>query len=136
MEEIVCGAASVVSKKELSKRTLGIGVAGVDQKFISNCSPIIFIRYFFIRKWLLTRYSHAFVILPGGIGTADEFFELLDLMRHAKIEQHPIILFGREYWKDLVSWYYDTAMKQGFISQKRHVPFIVVDDIQNVMELL
>lgn len=58
-------------------------------------------RYFFIRKVLIFKYSDAFVIMPGGIGTLDEFFEALTLIQTGKIIDFPIILFGKDFWAPL-----------------------------------
>ena len=58
-------------------------------------------RHFFVRKVLLFKYSCAFVILPGGFGTMDEFFETLTLVQTGKIENFPVIVMGRDYWKNL-----------------------------------
>ncbi len=52
------------------------------------------IRYFFVRKVLLVKYSYAFVILPGGFGTMDEFFETLTLVQTRKIHHFPIVIMG------------------------------------------
>jgi uncharacterized protein (TIGR00730 family) len=57
--------------------------------------------YFFIRKTLLIKYSYAFICMPGGFGTMDEFFETLTLIQTQTITQFPIILFGKEFYKDL-----------------------------------
>lgn len=59
-------------------------------------------RYFFVRKVLMFKYSNAFVIMPGGIGTLDEFFEALTLIQTHKILDFPIVIFGQEYWKPLM----------------------------------
>jgi len=53
--------------------------------------------HFFVRKVLLFKYSYAFVILPGGFGTADEMFEALTLIQTAKISHFPVIILGKEY---------------------------------------
>jgi len=58
--------------------------------------------HFFVRKVLLFKYSYAFVILPGGFGTMDEFFEVLTLVQTGKIENFPLIVMGREYYTNLV----------------------------------
>ncbi|GAB2959251.1 TIGR00730 family Rossman fold protein [Hymenobacter coalescens] len=60
-------------------------------------------RYFFVRKVLLVKYSYAFVIMPGGIGTMDEFFEALTLIQNRKILDFPVVVVGREYWAPLAA---------------------------------
>lgn len=60
------------------------------------------IRYFFVRKTLLIKYSFAFVVMPGGFGTLDEFFEALTLTQTRKINQFPIIVFNRAYHQELL----------------------------------
>lgn len=59
-------------------------------------------KYFFVRKTLLVKYSYAFVIMPGGWGTMDEMFEALTLIQTGKIQEFPVVLFGKEYWKNLI----------------------------------
>ncbi|MBO9672564.1 MAG: TIGR00730 family Rossman fold protein [Sphingobacteriaceae bacterium] len=58
-------------------------------------------KYFFVRKVLMFKYSDAFIIMPGGIGTLDEFFEALTLIQTKKIIDFPIILFGKDFWRPL-----------------------------------
>jgi uncharacterized protein (TIGR00730 family) len=59
-------------------------------------------RYFFVRKVMLVRNSYALVVLPGGLGTLDELFEVLTLIQSRKIPPLPIVFIGREYWKPLL----------------------------------
>jgi len=54
--------------------------------------------YFFVRKIMLRKYSCAFVLMPGGIGTLDEIFETATLIQTGKLPPFPIILMGKEYW--------------------------------------
>lgn len=59
------------------------------------------IPYFFVRKFLLLKYSYAFVVMPGGIGTLDELFEAVTLIQTKMILNFPVIIFGKEYHKEL-----------------------------------
>lgn len=60
------------------------------------------IRYFFVRKTLLIKYSFAFIVLPGGFGTMDEFFEALTLIQTKKILEFPIIVFDKAFHRELM----------------------------------
>jgi len=129
-----CGASSVhKEKREQHKWTLGIGVENVNGKQDSPCAKVINTRYFFIRKWLLIRYSAAYVIFPGGIGTVDELFQTFNLLRHDKIASRPVILIGKEYWHSLIDWYNNSAKKMGLITPEREAPFSITDDIDDVV---
>ncbi len=73
------------------------------------------IRYFFVRKVLLVKYSYAFVILPGGFGTMDEFFETLTLVQTGKISNFPIVVMGMDYYRPLQE-YIRFMVSEGTIS--------------------
>lgn len=60
--------------------------------------------YFFVRKTMFTKYSQGFVMMPGGFGTMDEFFEVATLIQTGKMLQVPLILVGTDYWAGLLSW--------------------------------
>lgn len=60
------------------------------------------IKYFFVRKVLLTKYSYGFVVMPGGVGTMDEFFETLTLIQTKTIQNFPIVVIGKEYYTDIL----------------------------------
>lgn len=59
-------------------------------------------KYFFVRKVLLLKYSLGFIVLPGGFGTLDELFETLTLIQTKKIDQFPVVLYGKEYWHNML----------------------------------
>lgn len=73
-------------------------------------------RYFFIRKVMFVKYAVAYVILPGGFGTLDELFEALTLIQTHRIRPFPLILLGRDYWKDLMSWIKKTMLTHKMIA--------------------
>ena len=60
------------------------------------------IKYFFVRKTLLIKYSYAFVVMPGGFGTLDEYFEALTLIQTKMLSEFPIIIFDKTYHKDII----------------------------------
>jgi uncharacterized protein (TIGR00730 family) len=61
-------------------------------------------RYFFTRKVCLVKYSCAFIIMPGGLGTLDELFEAVTLIQCRKIGPFPVILMGERFWAGLRRW--------------------------------
>lgn len=73
------------------------------------------IRYFFVRKVLLVKYSYAFVIFPGGFGTMDELFETLTLVQTAKIHHFPVVVMGSDFYQPLKDYFIFMA-EQGTIS--------------------
>ena len=62
-------------------------------------------RHFFARKVMFVKYASAYVVLPGGFGTLDEFAEILTLVQTGKSRKIPIILVGSEFWKGLLDWF-------------------------------
>ena len=60
--------------------------------------------HFFTRKVLLEKYSYAFIIMPGGFGTMDEFFETLTLIQTKSITNFPIVIYGKEYYQPLMDY--------------------------------
>src|SRR5262245_14136814 len=59
--------------------------------------------HFFVRKVMLVKYSYAFVVMPGGLGTMDELFEALTRIQTRKIESFPVVLMGVEYYRPLMA---------------------------------
>lgn len=60
--------------------------------------------YFFVRKVMFTKYSQGFIMMPGGWGTMDEFFEVATLIQTRKFTQTPLVCVGSDYWKGLFHW--------------------------------
>ena len=72
-------------------------------------------KYFFVRKVLLMKYSYGFVIMPGGFGTLDEAFEALTLIQTKKVRNFPVVIMGKEFWGDLKALI-DSMVTNGTIS--------------------
>jgi uncharacterized protein (TIGR00730 family) len=69
-------------------------------------------RHFYVRKLMLVKYSYAFIALPGGFGTLDEIFETATLIQTAKIQDFPLVLMGRAYWKPLLDFMHDRLLAE------------------------
>lgn len=93
-------------------------------------------RYFFVRKVMFVKYAKAFVILPGGYGTLDEFTEAINLIQTKRIEKFPVILFNHQYWKGLIGWLKDEVLKNGNISRQDLNIFTVVDTPKEVVSAI
>jgi uncharacterized protein (TIGR00730 family) len=65
-----------------------------------------------VRKVIFVKYSQAFVILPGGFGTLDEFFEAITLIQTKKIARRPIVLVGKSYWAGLTMWIEEVMLNE------------------------
>jgi len=83
-------------------------------------------RYFFVRKVLMFKYSNAFVIMPGGIGTLDEFFEALTLIQTHKILDFPIVIFGKSYWEPLMPLFHQ--MLEAKTIEARDLKYVLFTD--------
>jgi len=91
--------------------------------------------YFFVRKVMFVKYSQGFIVMPGGFGTLDEFFEALTLIQTDKIGRFPIILVGRSFWSGLVEWIKATLLEQeNNINVEDLDLFLVVDTADEAVD--
>ena len=93
-------------------------------------------KYFFVRKVMFVKYAVAYVIMPGGFGTMDEFFEALTLIQTRKIKSFPLILMGSEYWHGLIEWLKNTMLQEDKISPADMDLIQIVDEPEEVVKLI
>lgn len=129
MEAANCGA--FLSKKSRGK-SIGIGVKGIEESKNPCLHQYFELNYFFARKWLLTSYSQAFIVFPGGFGTLDELSEVLTLMQTKRTKQVPIVLVGVEYWTPLMRWITQEALEHGLVREAHIKLFTITDDLEEV----
>mgnify|MGYP001233699039 CR=1 FL=1 len=97
--------------------------------------PIDF-HYFFSRKVCFVKYSIAFVFMPGGFGTLDEFFEVTTLVQTQRIPKYPLILVGKDFWSGLLKWSKSTLEKGGYISPGDMGLLTLTDDTKEVVDIV
>jgi uncharacterized protein (TIGR00730 family) len=78
-----------------------------EQKINAYLDRRVTFRHFYVRKVMLVKYSYAFVVMPGGLGTMDEFFEAAVLIQTKKIESFPVVLLGKDYWRPLLDFLHE-----------------------------
>ena len=93
-------------------------------------------RYFFCRRVIFVKESSGIVVMPGGFGTLDEFFEVITLKQTEKIRKPPVILFGTPYWQGLLEWLRGTLLAEGAISATDLDLFHLSDDVEEAVELI
>ena len=107
-----------------------------EQKPNKYVDQLLDFRYFFVRKVMFVKYAKAFVIMPGGYGTLDEFTEAINLIQTERIPRFPVVLFGGEYWKPMLNWLRDTVLKNGNISKLDLNIFTLVDEPKEVVAVI
>ena len=131
-------AANKGAKEGLNGLSIGLNIVlPFEQK--PNVHQDISIQFetFAARKISFCKYSMAFVVMPGGVGTLDEAFEVLTLIQCGKMPEIPVLLYGSEFWGGLVTWLKTTVLARGLISAvdiDRRLQ--VVDSCQEVMDVV
>lgn len=133
------GAMEAANKGALEAGGTSVGL-GIELPFEQGLNPYVDIgvnfRYFFVRKTMFVKYAQGFVVLPGGMGTLDEFFEALTLVQTRKVTRFPIVLFGSDYWRGLLDWIRDSMVGTGKASAHDLELFHLTDDVEEAVGLV
>ena len=100
-------------------------------EIIAGDEKHIALKYFFTRKFALTKASQAFICMPGGFGTLDELFELLTLTQTGKGSPVPIVLLdvpGDAYWSQVDEFVRTQMASRGLISQQDRALYFTTND--------
>lgn len=92
--------------------------------------------YFFTRKVMLTSPANAFVYFPGGFGTMDEFFEIVDNMELGKMQKVPIVLVGKEFWQPILDFLTDRSVPIGSVPLHDIEQWHLVDTAEEAFEFI
>lgn len=108
-----------------------------EQRINPYVKKAIAFEYFFTRKVMLTSPANAFVYFPGGFGTLDELFEVVDYMEQGYMHRSPIVLVGRAFWQPLVKFLRHQAADAVHSIDGHEVDTLfVVDTAQEAFELI
>jgi uncharacterized protein (TIGR00730 family) len=105
--------------------------------FIAQDPKLVEMRYFFTRKLMLIKESHAYAILPGGFGTQDEGFELLTLLQTGKAEPAPVVMIetpGGTYWHAWLRFLEEDAIAPGYVSPDDTAFFKVTNTMEEAAD--
>lgn len=138
MKEAHHGACA--AKHDLGiKETLNVGVAVnflKEGRSDAYADYFLSVRTFFVRKWLLMRFSLGFIIFPGGFGTMDEFMELITLLKTGAMGEKKIVLFCRDYWTGFLQWMDEQSIQRGMDCKSSLDLFEVVDTVDEAVRAL
>jgi len=129
--------ASNKGAKRAGGHSVGLNIQiPMEQKPNKYVETLLNFHYFFVRKVMFVKYAKAFVIMPGGYGTLDEFTEAINLIQTERIDKFPVVLFGSEYWKGMLDWLRDKVLKNGCITKEELNIFTVVDTPGEVVDVI
>ncbi len=142
---IVCSGGGLgimeASNRGASKargKSIGLNISiPMEQFFNKYITPELSFEfhYFFMRKFWFVYLTKGFVIFPGGYGTLDELFEVLTLLQTKKLKnQIPIVIYGSEYWKQVVN--FDALVKYSTISKSDLNLFKICDTVEEAFSYL
>jgi uncharacterized protein (TIGR00730 family) len=129
--------AANLGAHEAGVKSVGLNIQLPEEQVCNTYTNItLHFNHFFARKIMLVKYSTAFVIIPGGMGTLDELTEVLTLIQTKKIKPFPVILFNSTYWKGFLDWLQTQALGNGYISEEDLHLLRLSDDPKDVVDII
>jgi uncharacterized protein (TIGR00730 family) len=129
--------AANLGAQEAGVKSVGLNIELPTEQVCNIYTNItLHFNHFFVRKVMLVKYSTAFVIIPGGMGTLDELTEVLTLIQTRKIKPFPVVLFNSEYWKGLLDWLRDITLANGYITEEDLHLLRLSDDPKEVVDII
>jgi len=129
--------AANLGAHEAGVKSVGLNIQLPDEQACNTFSNVsISFNHFFARKIMLVKYSTAFIIIPGGMGTLDELTEVLTLIQTKKIKPFPVILFNSEYWKGFLGWLQGQALANDYITEDDFNLLRVSDDPKEIVDII
>jgi uncharacterized protein (TIGR00730 family) len=122
--------------KEVGGKSVGCNIVlPQEQSHNAYLDKWVNIKYFFVRKSMLIKYSYAFIVMPGGFGTLDEYFEALTLIQTQMLQQFPIIIFDKAFHKDIIE-HIDMMKDKATISPEDMKLCLFTDSIEEAVKYI
>jgi uncharacterized protein (TIGR00730 family) len=129
--------AANLGAQEAGVKSAGLNIQLAEEQVCNAYTNItLSFNHFFARKIMLVKYSIAFVLIPGGMGTMDELTEVLTLIQTKKIKPFPVIMFNSAYWKGLLDWFKNQALPNDYMSEEDLHYMRLSDDPKEVVEII
>jgi uncharacterized protein (TIGR00730 family) len=93
-------------------------------------------KHFYARKTMFVKAAEGFLVFPGGFGTVDELFEALTLIQTGKVFHFPVVLYGTDYFAELMDWVRGELLADGMISANDLELLHVTDDLDEAVALV
>lgn len=123
--------------QEAGAKSVGLNIVLPEEQALNTYASLsISFNHFFVRKVMLVKYSIAFVIMPGGLGTLDELTEVLTLIQTHKIKPFPVILFNSSYWQGFLDWMRNSTLACEYISESDLELLRLSDEPSDVVEIV
>ncbi len=107
-------------------------------EFIHGDPKLVDFKYFFTRKLMFVRSSHAVALFPGGFGTMDEGFEVMTLIQTGKCPPMPLVMVdhdGSDYWSAWHAYVKDHLLRDKLISEQDLSLYDLTQDIDEAAEI-
>jgi uncharacterized protein (TIGR00730 family) len=139
---ITGGGPGVMEAANRGAHEVGVKSVGINIQLPLEQKPNPYInlqlscKYFFVRKVMFIKYAIAYIVMPGGFGTLDEFFEAVTLIQTKKIKPFPVILVGSSFWHPVIRSIEKTLLATKMVTKEEMDIFKVMDDPQEIAEYI
>lgn len=123
----VMEAVNMGAIQQKNGNSVGVGILLPREEHLNDYLEVSHIcKYFCARKYVITRKSKVFIILPGGVGTLDELAEMLTLILTDKAKKRKVIIFDRHYHRYLLKYITETMVQAGAVT---------LDELKETLEI-